>query len=376
MDNVSCNICGAPIHESDVFCRKCGTKRKLAAVKKEIFLCPNCGSMPRAGARFCDMCGVDFNEPEQGEARPRVDGKRKKKGCLRVLLPLILLLGIAGAVITNWDKVKPIIADFRDYIMSREFVARYFGTFQPAESPEDISSAEQLPVVSPDPDEEILSPADEGGEEDSGGILPDIAEDTEEPIIIIAVPVPVEPDDDLPDSFVSPDSADSPDSPEPSGDLPEPIEPPDDSPESIEPSDDSPVSPDSADSPDLPEAQAEAEALPTAPEVVWTERDQDGYSFLSRGNRFTPDDETLSIPGVVSADRVRVRNMPSTERGRILRQLNTGVQVDVTRRFASGGERYYWFQILHAGEIGWVYGEFLRVESTDNEVGEITLQNE
>jgi len=107
--------------------------------------------------------------------------------------------------------------------------------------------------------------------------------------------------------------------------------------------------------------------------MIWTEHDQDGYSFISPGNRLVADDEVLSIRGIVIGDNVRVRDGPST-RDRIRAQLTNGASVDVTGRFASSEERYYWFRIRRAEEIGWIYGEFLQVESTDSEVEGAILQ--
>jgi hypothetical protein len=120
---------------------------------------------------------------------------------------------------------------------------------------------------------------------------------------------------------------------------------------------------------DLPESSADVAGAPRGMEIAWAERDRDGYSFLTPLDGFLPAGETLSLPGAVSGDHVRVRARPSI-RGRIRRQLDNGVSVDVTGRYSSGEEKYYWFQIRGGGEAGWIYGEFLRVTSTDSEVPE------
>ena len=332
MNGLSCNNCGATIHESDVFCRRCGAKRQASGAEYEAGFCPKCGNVYRDGARFCDMCGEEFPSPKGGgNIRPQIKrGRRRRKGCLRKLLLLILLMGIAGAAITHRHTLRPIV---------EEFVARHLGALRHTVVSRDTEQ-EWFPVASRDEEEnagvrEVTSPDRERDEEDlngpaSGDIVP---EEAEEPLVI-AVPETEEPAD------VSPDL---------------------------------PVSPDFTASPDLSVSGAEGEEISSTAEVVWTERDQDGYSFLSGGDRFEPDGEVLSVRGVVSGDQVNVRDRPSI-RGNRRRQFNNGTSVDVTGRFASGEEKYYWFRIRRAREIGWIYGEFLQVESTDSAVEDVILQ--
>ena len=318
MDGLSCNNCGTPMHESDIFCRRCGAKRQLIGMESEACFCPQCGNSLRSGARFCDMCGEEFPTTEGGDVRPRGErSRRRRKGCIRKLLLLILLLGIAGAVVKHRHSIQPIL---------EELAARHFGGHQTAVVSEDIISSEPLPA---DP-REVTYEYDERDEEDSSDPAPDAAPEEENAPLVIAIPVTEEPAGVSPDLSVSPDLT---------------------------------ISPDSSVSP-----ATDAEEPSGTAEVVWTERDQDGYSFLSPGDGIVPDNEVLSLQGVVSGNNVRVRNMPSTARGRILRELRSGVSVDVTRRYESGEERYYWFQVRAAGEIGWIYGEFLQVESTNSEV--------
>jgi hypothetical protein len=115
---------------------------------------------------------------------------------------------------------------------------------------------------------------------------------------------------------------------------------------------------------------AETQASPgteSAGDLDWTERDVDGYSFLAPRDRFLSADEIVSLPGIVSGDHVRVRSRPNTK-GSIRRQLDGGVSLDVTRRYSSGQERYYWFQVHYGKSFGWIYGEFLNVENTGSEV--------
>ena len=352
MSDLSCNSCGAPIHESDVFCRRCGAKQKVGGAEYKASICPKCGNAFRGGARFCDMCGEEFFAAEQGNVRPRGKrNRRRRRGCFLTLLLLVLMSGIAAPVIYRYKHKIPAVLEtcLQSYEKLKEKIGDSYEQFKEKKRPvvvsEDITSAEQFPVISPDEREnaadvnEATFTLDESDEEVLQEPTPPDAESGEtETFYVIAVPVTEELSDVSPDMSVSPDIS---------------------------------VSPDLTISTELPVSLTETTALSGITEVEWTERDGDGYSFLSqRDQAMSNDDEVLSVQGTVVGDRVRMRDRPST-RGNIRRQLNSGVSVDVTGRFASGEERYYWFQIRRAGEVGWIYGEFLQVESTDREVGDL-----
>ena len=339
MNIISCHNCGAQLHRNDVFCRRCGAKKQSPGTEREAGFCPKCGNAPRDGAKFCDMCGEEFYAPEQGDTRLRGKrGRRRKRGCLLKLLLLVLLIGIAAAAVINRHRLSPI---FREFAVIPEVVSEYFRALRPSVVSDDTASSGHPSVVSRDEidggakDRGIESPDDERDDEVSGDTAPDTAAGERETPVVIAAPLTEELGDGSPDLFISPD-----------------------------------VSPDSTISPDVSAPSTEPEAFSGMPEVVWTERDRDGYSFLSPADRFAPGGEVSSLRGAVSGDHVRVRDRPST-RGRIRRQFNNGVSVDVTGRFASGEERYYWFRISSSGEVGWIYGEFLKVESTGSEVENI-----
>ena len=332
MENLSCSNCGAPLHENDVFCRRCGAKRQPAVAEYDVGFCPKCGNSLRSGARFCDMCGEDFFAPEQDNARPSGKHRRRRgRGCLHKLILLLLFLGAAGAAATHWDTVRPIL---------EEFTARHFGTPQPdvSRSGED-NAAEVREVTSPVDSRQDSEDSDDRAPEEAETPLVIVVPILEEPSIVpqeeaetplvIVVPILEEP------SIIPQEEAEAPLV------IAAPIlEEPDD------------VIPDSAEHSETTE-------------LIWSERDRDGYSFLSLRDGSAAGGRILSLRGTVRGINVRVRDRPSTQ-GLIRRQLSTGDTVDVTGRFASGEEGYYWFQVRGAGEIGWIYGQFLQVESTDS----------
>jgi hypothetical protein len=139
------------------------------------------------------------------------------------------------------------------------------------------------------------------------------------------------------------------------------------------------VSPVSSDP--IPEATIPAPAVSSADavpdndaEYVWSAWDAEGYSSLIAEGRFLSPDETPSMAGVVSGDRVRMRAAPNTS-ARIMWQFDNGVSLNVLRRYLSGTERYYWFEVGRVGEAGWIYGEFLKVASGENMIPEAELKD-
>ena len=88
--------------------------------------------------------------------------------------------------------------------------------------------------------------------------------------------------------------------------------------------------------------------------------DAGGYSALAAPDRFFTSAEILSTVGVVSGDRVRLRTDHSLK-GRVIGKFDSGASFDVVRRYSSGNEKYFWYEVRRDGAEGWIYGEFLNV---------------
>ena len=63
--------------------------------------------------------------------------------------------------------------------------------------------------------------------------------------------------------------------------------------------------------------------------------------------------------GIVMGDSVRMRVEPNTGAA-IIRQFDKNTVVDVLDSRSMSGQ-YPWYQVRHAGDTGWMYGEFLKV---------------
>jgi len=69
---MKCPECKFENREEAVFCGECGSSLQLEVI------CPNCGSKPPRGQKFCDKCGQGFGEVQEEEkAVPEAEGERK-----------------------------------------------------------------------------------------------------------------------------------------------------------------------------------------------------------------------------------------------------------------------------------------------------------
>jgi ribosomal protein S27AE len=88
---------------------------------------------------------------------------------------------------------------------------------------------------------------------------------------------------------------------------------------------------------------------------VWSADDANGYSSLA------PQDSSGAVSGIkgtVLGDRVRLRAEPNTN-ARILSHFDKGEPIEVLRRYSSGSEKFYWFNVRGKGRTGWMYGEYV-----------------
>ena len=120
-----------------------------------------------------------------------------------------------------------------------------------------------------------------------------------------------------------------------------------------------PIVPETSGSGDLPVTPEPIRAEPLQPsKPEWGAQDANGYSVL-----ILPGQEGAGVSrkGAVRGNRVRLRAEPNT-RSQILGQFDSGKEFDVTGRYWSGNERYFWYGVSSGGDSGWMYGEYIRME--------------
>ena len=81
-ESIMCNSCGTELAESDNFCPNCGAKRQAEPIR-----CKFCGKELNGTDKFCPNCGAKRN------------GKSKKSGSKKLILPLVLTVIIAIGVV-------------------------------------------------------------------------------------------------------------------------------------------------------------------------------------------------------------------------------------------------------------------------------------
>jgi predicted nucleic acid-binding Zn ribbon protein len=351
----ACPKCGAPAKEGDVFCRACGVRR--AAGVNEIKppsearrICQNCGNALRPAARFCDVCGEECVKVR----RERRGGKHKRSGCFLIVAAVLLWLAAGVSAIAIYEASRD--TSFREILNS---VKENFFASDPGDSGSGDSGSENSGAVS-----------EEAKEEPGVAEEADVSENSPETTISndslpVAMPIAVD------DTDVS-----QPD-PRPSGDEEQTGQ---NSPENTN-EDSPPAVPDGmngrADAPRNTSSGAAVLASPlsaptenedeTQGSGAWSEQDAEGYSTVSANDRFFTSSQTPSLLGIVTADGVRVRSAPNTT-SRIKKQLDGGTEVELVRRFSSGKEQYYWFEVRDSDGSGWIYGEFIKPEADGNKV--------
>ena len=120
-----------------------------------------------------------------------------------------------------------------------------------------------------------------------------------------------------------------------------------------------PETTDRGDPPIVPEP-VQAEQVPQrGPE--WGEQDANGYSAVTLPGRNNPEQGGVSsMRGTVTGNRVNLRSEPNT-RSQVRGQFTSGREVEITRRYWSGDERFFWYEVNSRGDSGWMYGEYLRI---------------
>jgi RNA polymerase subunit RPABC4/transcription elongation factor Spt4 len=359
----SCPKCGTLTKEGDVFCRVCGSRyvsgiNEIKLPPETRRICWNCGNTLRPAARFCDLCGEECVRLR----RERRGWKRKTNGCFLIFAAALLWLaaGVSAIAIYNASKdasFRGILtyiresffaSDSGDSVSESEGAKEELGGGDGAAVSEDlyetVISNDSLPAVTPIADDEtdISPPASRpGGQEEEEGQTgqnspentdggspsgvrdegtkaeENTSSDAESGAVVLASPLSVSPESE--DQTVSEDVAVSSD-----------------------------------------------ERQSTGP-GAWTEQDAEGYSIVAANDRFFTSSQTPSLRGTVTADHVRVRSAPNTA-SRIRRQLDSGAEVELVRRFSSGKEPYYWFEVRSSGGSGWIYGEFIKPEADGNRV--------
>ena len=89
---------------------------------------------------------------------------------------------------------------------------------------------------------------------------------------------------------------------------------------------------------------------------MWSPEDSRGYSEIDvKASGGLLD----GVMGVVTEDSVNFRAGHDLD-ARVLRKMNAGDVVKVSRRFGAAGEGY-WYNVDFGGENGWIYGQYLRI---------------
>jgi len=82
---------------------------------------------------------------------------------------------------------------------------------------------------------------------------------------------------------------------------------------------------------------------------------------LSEISDWIAPEDFYSQRGVVLGDRLRMRTDPNTS-ATIIRQLDKDTMLEVLDSYKAAHEGYPWYKVRYAGDTGWVYGEFLKVD--------------
>jgi ribosomal protein S27AE len=124
-----------------------------------------------------------------------------------------------------------------------------------------------------------------------------------------------------------------------------------------------PIAPGTPDSDNLPAPQEFIiqEGQVPQPKPEWGTQDASGYSVLVLPGQDSVEGADISLRGVVRGANVNLRAEPNT-RSRRLGQFSSGKEFDVTRRFWSGRERFFWYGVSSGEDNGWMFGEYLRIE--------------
>ncbi|MDR1579628.1 MAG: SH3 domain-containing protein [Synergistaceae bacterium] len=355
----TCQKCGAPAKEGDVFCRACGIKHlsEVSGIKPPAEIkrvCLNCGNALRPAARFCDLCGEECVKMR----RERRGGKHKRGGCFLILAAVLLCFAAGISAVAIYDvsrnmSLKGVLTFLRENLFASDSADEeaeeepdggsaaavsedLYGIVVPndsltavapiAEDERDMSSPDVQPgrEEGTNPPENTYEgegsrPGDSGERDERADGVENTLSDAGSGAMVLASPLNV--------------SAES-------------------SPLNISP-----------ESEDQTASAGSERRVPGA----WTERDSDGYSTVATGDEFFTSSQAPELLGVVTGRRVNVRSAPNTD-SRIKRQLDSGAEVELVRRFSSGKEPYYWFEVRSFGESGWIYGQFIRPESGGSEV--------
>ena len=123
-----------------------------------------------------------------------------------------------------------------------------------------------------------------------------------------------------------------------------------------------PIVPETLDSDDQSSLSESIRAEPVPPpKPEWGEQDSNGYSSLILPGQDGAERADISPKGIVRGNRVRLRSEPNT-RSQILGQFESGVEFEITERYWSGRERFFWYRVSSGENKGWMYGEYLRIE--------------
>ena len=123
-----------------------------------------------------------------------------------------------------------------------------------------------------------------------------------------------------------------------------------------------PIVPEMPDSGSLPVTPEPVQAEPLQPlKPEWGTQDVSGFSVLILPGQDGAGRADISLKGMVRGNRVRLRSEPNT-RSQILGQFDSGKEFDVTGRYRSGNERFFWYGVSSGEDKGWMYGEYLRIE--------------
>ena len=103
----------------------------------------------------------------------------------------------------------------------------------------------------------------------------------------------------------------------------------------------------------------DVDVQPTKRKQVGSLRDIEAY--LREGLAGGSNTGSVSRRGVVLGDGVRMRTAPNTNAA-ILHHFNRNTTLDVWDSYQSTHERYPWYRVRYQNDVGWLYGEFLRVD--------------
>ena len=103
----------------------------------------------------------------------------------------------------------------------------------------------------------------------------------------------------------------------------------------------------------------DVDKLPTKQMQVGSLRDIEAYlrERLAGGSNTG----SISRRGVVLGDGVRMRTAPNTNAA-ILHRFGRNTTLDVWDSYQSTHERYPWYRVRYQNDVGWMYGEFLKLD--------------